>query len=45
MNNTYKRKKDVTDSTSRGWKKAMRKAGKAKDRRFNKKLVKEEIKN
>ena len=40
MNNTYKRKKDKTHSTSRGWEKAMKKSGKAKDRRFNKTLTK-----
>ena len=38
---SYKRKKDKTHSTSRNWEKSYKKQGKAKDRRFNKKLTKE----
>ena len=41
MQKGWKRKKDKTHSLSRNWEKAMKKSGKAKDRRFNKKLTKE----
>jgi len=34
-------KRDKTHSTSRKWEKAFKKASKAKDRRLNKKLTKE----
>ena len=36
---SVKRKKDKTHSTSRGVEKADKKVGKAKDRRFNKKMA------
>ena len=36
---SVKRKKDKTHSTSRGVEKADKKIGKAKDRRFNKRIV------
>ena len=36
---TVKRKKDKTHSTSRGVEKADKKVGKAKDRRFNKRMA------
>jgi hypothetical protein len=40
MNNTFKVKRDKTHSLSRNWEKSFKKQGKAKDRRFNKKLAK-----
>jgi len=41
-NNTYKVKRDKTHSTSRKWEKALKKVGKAKDRKFNKNLIRGE---
>ena len=41
MNTTYRVKRDKTHSLSRGGEKSYKKAGKAKDRRFDKKLIRE----
>jgi len=41
MNTTYRVKRDKTHSLSRSLEKSYKKAGKAKDRRFDKQLIRE----
>tara|TARA_Y100001963_G_scaffold131026_1_gene187878 strand:+ start:2056 stop:2244 length:189 start_codon:yes stop_codon:yes gene_type:complete len=43
MNDKYRVKRDKTHSTSRGVEKAYKKASKAEDRRFDKKVIEEEM--